>query len=172
MFELILILATLALDQLVKLLAMLKLPLLEASTYPLWPNVFHLTYVKNTGAAFGMLSGQRWLFVLLAALVCTALIIYLVKTRKKYPLIARAALSLIISGAIGNNIIDRLAFGYVRDLFDFRLINFAVFNVADSCIVIGVILVFIYLLFINEEFRVIHRKRAPKADGHTDETTV
>ncbi len=104
--------------------------------------MFHLTYAKNTGAAFGMLAGQRYLFVILAALVCAALIVYLIKTRKNHPPIARAAVALIISGAIGNNIIDRLFFGYVRDMFDFRLINFAVFNVADSCIVVGTILVF------------------------------
>lgn len=113
---------------------------------------FYLTYVENTGASFGMLkdvSWSRWLFLVLTVATVIFMIWYLIK--HKHTLL-RLSLSLIIAGAVGN-FIDRLLRGFVVDFFHFYPFgyDFAVFNVADICINIGVALLFIYLIFIYKD---------------------
>jgi signal peptidase II len=106
-------------------------------TLPLLPGIFHLTYVTNTGAAFSLLSGKvewlRWLS-LGVSLVLIALALF----GPVLNLWDQLGYGLILGGAIGNGI-DRFVLGYVVDFLDFRLINFAVFNVADSFISIGIV---------------------------------
>lgn len=136
------------LDQITKLLAV---KLLEPiPTCPLINGVLHLTYVENRGAAFGMLANHRWVFLVLSSLAIVAIGIYLFMGKAQNTLYG-VALSMIISGGIGN-MIDRLALGYVIDFIDFRLINFAVFNGADSFVCIGGGLLVLALLrdIINE----------------------
>lgn len=106
-------------------------------TLPLIPGVFHFTYVTNTGAAFSLLSGKvewlRWLS-LGVSLVLIAMAFF-------GPVLSRwdqLGYGLILGGAMGNGI-DRFVLGYVVDFLDFRLINFAVFNMADSFISIGIV---------------------------------
>ena len=130
------IILTVALDRLVKLWAERVLPLQEGNTIPLIQDVFHLTYVQNRGAAFGLLQGQFVLFyIITAALVCYAA--WVLFLRKPQTRGIGVAIALLTGGALGN-FYDRIAYGYVIDLFDFRLINFAVFNVADAAICVGV----------------------------------
>ncbi|MDZ8222968.1 signal peptidase II [Nostoc sp. ChiVER01] len=106
-------------------------------TLPLLPGIFHFTYVTNTGAAFSLLSGKvewlRWLS-LGVSLVLIALALF----GPTLNLWDQLGYGLILGGAIGNGI-DRFVLGYVVDFLDFRLINFAVFNVADSFISIGIV---------------------------------
>ena len=106
-------------------------------TLPLWQNVFHLTYVKNTGAAFSVFSGGvhwlRWL----SLLVSLGLIVY-VWRGSRLPKLEQIGYGFILAGALGNGI-DRFLFGYVVDFLDFRIINFPVFNVADIAINLGII---------------------------------
>ncbi|MDZ8024787.1 MAG: signal peptidase II [Nostoc sp. SerVER01] len=106
-------------------------------TVPLLPGIFHLTYVTNTGAAFSLLSGKvewlRWLS-LGVSLVLIALALF----GPTLNLWDQLGYGLILGGAMGNGI-DRFVLGYVVDFLDFRLINFAVFNVADSFISIGIV---------------------------------
>ncbi|WP_392531205.1 signal peptidase II [Nostoc sp. C117] len=106
-------------------------------TLPLLPGVFHLTYVTNTGAAFSLLSGKvewlRWLS-LGVSLVLIALALF----GPMLNLWDQLGYGFILGGAMGNGI-DRFVLGYVVDFLDFRLINFAVFNVADSFISIGIV---------------------------------
>ena len=101
---------------------------------------FYLTHTKNTGAAFGILQNSTLLLGALSAIVSLLLIIYLVKQAKHMHSLQRSALTLILAGALGN-MIDRFRLGYVTDFIDFYLpkinFDFAVFNVADSCVVIG-----------------------------------
>ncbi|MBE9226706.1 lipoprotein signal peptidase [Phormidium sp. LEGE 05292] len=110
-------------------------------SWPLLPGVFHLTYVRNTGAAFSLFSEDgswlRWLslFVSLALMAMAWF-------GPKLSLWEQLGYGFILGGAIGNGI-DRFVFGYVVDFFDFRLIHFAVFNVADVCINIGIACLFI-----------------------------
>lgn len=111
-------------------------------TFPLWPNVFHFTYVINTGAAFSFFRGQVEILRWISLVVSLILIIYVWFT-PRLALLEQLGYGFILAGAIGNGI-DRFLFGYVVDFLDFRLINFPVFNLADVAINIGVILLLIY----------------------------
>ncbi len=106
-------------------------------TLPLLPGIFHFTYVTNTGAAFSLLSGKvewlRWLSL--------GVILVLIATASFGPVLSlweQLGYGLILSGAMGNGI-DRFLLGYVVDFLDVHLINFAVFNMADSFISIGIV---------------------------------
>jgi len=105
---------------------------------------FYFTAVKNTGAAFGILQNNTLALGILSLLVSAFLILFMVRNRNKLNGVSHFALVLILSGAIGN-MIDRLYLGYVRDFIHFNIpqLNFAVFNIADSCVVVGAILLFL-----------------------------
>lgn len=109
------------------------------------PNFFNLTYTKNFGAAFGILEGKRVFFLIITILVLGYLIYELIKNI--YKKLYSCSLILIISGIIGN-FIDRLLFGFVRDFLDFKIFGYdaAIFNLADSFIVIGVIIFLISII--------------------------
>lgn len=148
MLELITIAVILLLDQASKYLTDIHLSPL-GTTIPVWKDVFHLTSAHNTGAAWGMLKGFRWFFVVLTVVVVVLLVLFLIKYRKKLHWLPRLILSMIIAGAVGN-LIDRIAFGYVRDMFYFVLINFPVFNVADSALSVGCVLLVINIMFMKK----------------------
>jgi signal peptidase II len=104
---------------------------------------FSLTHVHNTGVAFGLGRGNNAFFTLVALTVVAGIFLY----ERRLPAGAiwpRLALGLVAGGAIGN-IIDRLRHGYVTDFFDFKF--FPVFNVADSCIVVGTLSLAAYLWY-------------------------
>ena len=128
--------AFLILDQLTKYLIVKDFTEV-GDTFPLWENVFHLTYVRNTGAAFSFFSGGvgwlRWL----SLIVSLGLIIF-AWFGDKLPQLEQIGYGFILAGALGNGV-DRFLFGYVVDFLDFRLINFPVFNVADVAINLGII---------------------------------
>lgn len=126
--------AVLVLDQLSKWLVATYMAI--GDSIPLWRDVFHITSHRNAGAAFGILQNQRWFFVVITILIVAGLIFYIKKMGTKQPLLS-IGLGLILGGAIGN-FIDRLLFGEVVDFLHFILINFAIFNVADAAITIGV----------------------------------
>ena len=136
-----------ALDQAVKYFSVLYLK--PVSTYPLFQDVFHLTYRENTGAAFSILEGHTWFFVVLTGIVII-FITYLLVSEKVESLTASYSLMFIITGGIGN-LIDRVVQGYVVDMFDFRLINFAVFNVADTFVTCGTVVFLICFIFSKGE---------------------
>ncbi len=120
--------------------------------------------VENTGASFGIFQGNT-LSLAIVSLVCAAvLLIFLFYSYKRRNLWLRSALILILAGATGN-IIDRLALGYVRDFVYFELIDFAVFNFADSCLTVGTIVLIIYVLFFysKEEKELQEKKKKEKA---------
>ncbi len=134
-----------AIDQLTKHLAVTRLKPLE--TVPLIKGVFSLTFVENRGAAFGILQGARWFFVILTLIVLAGLVYYYVKLPKtKVYGYVRGALVLICAGAIGN-FIDRFFNGYVIDFLHATFIEFPVFNMADIYVVVGTALLFFLLLF-------------------------
>lgn len=120
-------------DQVTKLLAVKFL--MPINTFPIIEGALHLTYSENTGAAFGMLKNSRWVFMVFSVIAIIAIITYFfaAKPRDKWCILA---LSFILGGGIGN-MIDRVIYGYVVDFIDFRLINFAIFNGADSFITVG-----------------------------------
>lgn len=106
-------------------------------------------YVENRGAAFGVMNNSRWLFVAVTLIAMGFLIWYIVKKRPTHKLL-RASLALIGGGAVGN-FIDRLFFGRVIDFIKFSFFDFPYFNIADSCLTIGVILLAIYILFFDKK---------------------
>ncbi len=144
------ILGGIALDQLTKFLAVRYL--MPVDTVPLWENVLHLTYVENTGAAFGMMKDARWVFLILSSVAIVGIALYLFFGYARTTL-ATVAFSMIVSGGIGN-MIDRIALGYVIDFIDFRLIHFAVFNGADSFVCVGAGLLVLSLIL-----DILHEKK-------------
>ena len=121
------------LDQLTKLLAVKYLKPL--STVPIIKDILHLTYVTNDGMAFGMLDDKRWLFMSVSVIMI-AVLGYLLYAGRLENKLYKISVSMIISGGIGN-MIDRIALGEVIDFVDFRAIDFAVFNFADSIVCVG-----------------------------------
>ena len=120
-------------------------------TIPLIENVFHLTYIENRGAAFSMFAtlDSRWIFVALAAVITLA-ICYALSKKLMQTALGNWSLVLIAAGAVGNAV-DRVARGFVVDMFDFRLIHFPVFNVADIFICVGGVLFVIYFMFQHKD---------------------
>lgn len=146
----LLAIAGITLDQITKAWAQNELkPIGEIR---LWDGVFHLTYMENTGAAFSILEGQQILFSVLTAAIII-LIIYLISSGTvKYKLAEYTLLFIAIGGT--GNLIDRVTNGYVVDMFDFTLINFAVFNVADIFVTCGSILfLLIFIIKKGDIFR-------------------
>ncbi len=117
-------------------------------TIPLWQNVFHLTYVENTGAAFGSFQGNRVFLVAVTLVAIGAGSVFLFKNRKKSLL--SVSMAFILGGALGN-LLDRVFRGFVVDMLDFRLINFPVFNVADIFVCLGAALIVIYIIFFEDK---------------------
>lgn len=130
------------LDQITKILA--EVFLKNNGTFPIIKNALHLTYVENRGAAFGMLADSRWLFMVVSVVAILVFGAYLYLGHAESTLSA-VALAMMTSGGIGN-MIDRIFRGYVIDFIDFRLINFAVFNGADSLVCVGAGLLILSLL--------------------------
>ena len=121
-----------------------------APTVTLIPGLLGLTYVENRGAAWGLFNNNQLLLYIFSALVTLAMLVFFVWKYKKLNELLRIALALIIAGALGN-MIDRFAFMYVRDMIQFLFIDFPIFNVADSAITIGGVLLFIDVLFFEKE---------------------
>lgn len=146
----VLILVIVGLDQFTKLLVIRNIP--EGSQVPLLPGVVHLTYTRNSGAAFSMFSGSagaRWMFLVLVVVFLGLLVVLIKKGILKQPteLFCMAA---VAGGAIGNAI-DRALTGEVVDMIEVEFVKFAVFNVADCFITCGAIAFIVYILFFSKK---------------------
>lgn len=145
-------------DNITKSLAVEKLK--NKEPFPIIKNVFELRYLENRGAAFGMFQNKQIVFIIVSVvfLIFIGYVLYKVPMNKKY-YVFEFTLSMLAAGAIGN-MIDRASQNYVVDFFYFRLINFPIFNVADiyvtiSCVILGIILLFV---FKEEDFNFISIK--------------
>ena len=143
----IIALVLLVADQVVKYLVRTGIDLGQST--PFIPHLLDLTYVKNTGAAFSMLREHTWLLILISAAVVVVVGI-LVQRGFFQGWLGRTAAMLVMCGGVGN-LIDRVAMGYVTDMFQTTFMNFAVFNLADCYITVGVVLLFIYALFFSPD---------------------
>ena len=166
------IIVTVFLDQLTKYLTVLHLKPID--TLPIIEDVFHLTYVENTGAAFGMMKDARWVFMVTSTLAIIGILGYMVYRyyvkKEKLHWAEALSLSLIVGGGIGN-MIDRTMLGYVVDMIDCRFINFAVFNVADSFVCIGAGLMILYLIVLTvKEFKAEKAAKMALAEGEETES--
>ena len=136
-------------DQLSKYLVVAYLP--KEGNFNIIPLLFNFTYVENKGAAWGILADSRWVFIVISSVSIVAIgavLLYVAKNRFLFvfPLV------LIFAGGIGN-MIDRIANGYVVDFIQFAFFQkFPVFNVADSYVTIGGVILMIYVLFVDTSF--------------------
>lgn len=160
---LVLIVGVVFLDQISKWLTIINLKLYE--TFPIINNVFHFTYVRNEGAAFGILKDHRWVFLVISTVAIIALSVFLWKKRNDSKLLC-TAMSFIIGGGIGN-MIDRLSLGYVIDFLDFRIINYPIFNIADSFVCVGVGLFALYIIL--DEVNEYKKNKAAKISENTSD---
>ena len=157
------------LDQVTKWLAVVFLQ--GEASFPLWREVLHFTYAENTGMAFGMLKEHRWVFMVFSTLAIIGLAIYLFRYRPEGRWM-QISMAFIIGGGIGN-MIDRIFLGYVVDFIDFTLIDFAIFNVADSfvCVGAGIMIVLLLVELVNEIKLERAQKAAVAAGAKAEETT-
>ena len=115
---------------------------------PLLQNVFHLTYIENPGAAFGLFKDKTIFFVIFTLIIIGIMVyLYLHQTNRKT--LFAYSLALVIGGAAGN-LIDRVVKGTVTDMFDFRI--WPVFNIADMAVVIGLMYLAYCLIFHGEDY--------------------
>ena len=156
MLSALITLIAVALDQFTKVLVSRNMAL--GDTIPIIKDVLHITYVENRGAAFSMLSESRWVFLTFSTLAIAAIIYVMIKFRRELSKLSSLSLAMVLGGAIGN-MIDRtfrggvLFDGAVVDFIDFRLINFAVFNVADSFVCVGAVLLVLSVILDEKKAR-------------------
>lgn len=118
----------------------------------LWPtknpdkNVLVLRYLENTGSAFSMLSGQRWLLLAVTVVALVAIIWFYMKVKEgKGATLWQLTLTVLAAGALGN-MVDRIRWGYVIDFIYVQIINFATFNFADMCITVSMVVLIVLIL--------------------------
>lgn len=112
------------------------------------PGLLSVTHIHNTGAAWSILEGQMWFFYIVTVIV-VVMIIYYMQQMKNEPLL-KTGLAFILGGAVGN-FIDRLMHQYVIDMIQLDFIDFPIFNLADTALTIGVILLFIQYIFLDRQ---------------------
>lgn len=159
-----------ALDQITKFIVRTSFALYES--HPLIKNVFHLTYIQNTGIAWGMFKNGRTIFLILTVavlLICACIYAKIPENKRFTPI--RVCLVFLVSGAIGN-MIDRISLHYVVDFFDFRLINFPIFNVADIYVTVSMIVLILLSAFYyhDHEIDALFSKSERKTTSHKHET--
>ncbi len=111
-------------------------------------HILNLTYVENTGAAFGILNNSTTLLSVIG-IIFFIVITYIVASKKIKSTSFTVALAFLAGGGI-SNVCDRIKFGFVVDYIDFTLINYPVFNLADICVVLSCVFIFIKILFTKE----------------------
>ena len=158
---LILTVALVALDQLVKLLVLNNIA--PGAHVPFIPHLLELTYVQNTGAAFSLFEEHTWILALISLAMSVVLSLALWKNFFRHPL-GKVTLTLLLAGAVGN-LIDRVFRGFVVDMFNVLFMNFAVFNVADICVVVGGIAAALYYLFLMDKLE----PREKRHDNYSSE---
>ena len=161
MWYIVLFAALLGADQLIKYWTVEHLALGESAAF--LPGIVQLTRVHNYGAAWSSFSGKTVMLIAVTAVLLVAVAYLLIRRIVRHPLGIAAAL-LILGGGVGN-IIDRIAHGYVVDMFDLLLFDYPVFNLADCFVVVGVILGAVYYLWFYEKYDARKKNDASDADG-------
>lgn len=153
------------LDQLVKYGVKTAIPL--GGRVDFIPHVLGLTHLRNTGAAFSMLDGggARWFFVILTVTVVAVMLWLLYRRKITHPL-GCWMLTLIVAGALGN-LIDRVLYGNVVDMFETLFMHFPIFNVADIFVVVGGIGFCVYYGFLHDKWQAKY-KNEESEETHED----
>lgn len=143
------VLGIVGVDQLSKFLTVANIPIYTNVQF--LPGFLGLTYVQNTGAAFSMLEGQSWLFVLVFAVMTALIFLEYFKYRLPFTKLERWCIAAIYGGGIGN-VLDRVFRGFVVDMIRTEFVEFPIFNIADCFITCGCILLLVHLIVFNKEF--------------------
>lgn len=138
----VMIVLIIAFDQITKYFASARLG--DGHIARLIPHIAQLHYAENTGMAFSMFTGARWIFVALTIIVCLGVLYYLFSNKCK-SLWLYWSLGVVVSGGIGN-LIDRILYGFVVDFIEPIFIDFAIFNIADCAVTLGAIVLIGYLV--------------------------
>lgn len=168
-FSLVLIVILTVADQLIKLAVVNGIEVGEVIRVIHFGDfeVFNLTHITNKGAAWSMMEGKTWFLVGFPIVVILGGCVYMYFKRSDSKLLL-VSLAMMIAGGIGN-LIDRIRLGEVVDYIRFEPVNFPVFNFADICVVVGVIMLAVYFIFFDKSSD--KPKEAPETAG-TDETPV
>lgn len=147
--SLILIAVLVAADQLIKLAVVKNIEIGEIIRVIHFGShdIFDLTHINNKGAAWSIMEGKTWFLVGFPLVIIIGGLVYMYLKRRDSK-IQNIALALLVAGGIGN-LIDRIAYKEVVDYIKFVPINFPVFNFADICVVVGVILLAVYFIFLD-----------------------
>jgi len=164
--SIVVIILSIAADYLSKYLIVQNL---DALPKVIIPHIVEFTYVENKGAAFGMLSNNRWIFMGLSAIMIIAIAIYLFVESKKLTALDKISLALIVGGGIGN-MIDRIALGYVVDFINALFVDFYVFNIADSCVCVGCGLLVISQIYQTAKEAKAKKSLSSEPDSKEDES--
>lgn len=149
MVYILMLIAIVAIDQITKYIAVTKL--LPIGSVEFISGVMDFTFVRNFGAAFGILQGGKWMFVILTAAIAVGMVIAFKRLPKdRGNNILRMSLVMILGGAVGN-CIDRLFRGFVVDFFETTFMEWPVFNVADIFVVVGALLMAFTVLFVIKD---------------------
>ena len=162
MLYFILSICLVVIDQLVKWWVRAAIPL--GTSIPFLPHLMDLTYVQNTGAAFSIFSEHTWALALVSLVMSVLLAAALWFNLFRHPL-GKLTLTLLLAGAVGN-LIDRAFRGFVVDMFNVLFMHFAVFNVADICVVVGGIAAGLYYMFLMDKLE--PREEAPHEQTDAD----
>lgn len=132
------------LDQIIKIIVMVNMSLYQSIN--VISNFFRITYVRNNGAAWSLFSGNRLFLIAISLIAILVIYFYFIKDKKlnKWEFLSYG----ILLGGIIGNLIDRIIYGYVIDYLDFKIFNynFPVFNIADICIVVSIIIICICMI--------------------------
>lgn len=158
--------ALVVLDQVVKYLT--KAGIAPGEHVPLLPHILELTYVENTGAAFSLFARHTWVLALISLAMSVVLAVALWKNFFRHPL-GKIPLALLLAGAVGN-LLDRVFRGYVVDMFNVLFMRFAVFNVADICVVTGGIAAALYYLLLAPKLEAPGAKPGEETGHDTADT--
>lgn len=132
------------------------------------PGFMSFVIVHNEGAAWGMFKGLQVLLIIVT-LIFIAVYLWFIFTSKSKSALLGIASGLLLGGCVGN-LYDRIGFGYVRDFLNFEFMNFPVFNIADTCLCIGVVLLAIYFIFIyTKEVKAEKAKKLAQKENSTEE---
>ena len=145
----LIVIALIVIDQAVKFMIMTSMDI--GHSVPVVPGIFHITYIQNPGAAFGILADQRWIFICAGVLIIGVGLFFYRRLQQEGALVYYGS-SLLLGGA-ASNLIDRIWLGKVIDFFDFRI--WPVFNTADIAICVGV--AFIMYALLREEWKEAHQ---------------
>lgn len=144
MYYFLIIIAAVVLDQIIKKVVVSSMALYES--IPVLQDIFHITYIRNTGAAFSIMEGRIPVLILLPLVMIIAAVVFMLVKRKTGHPLMMTSVALIAGGGIGN-LIDRISLGYVVDYLDFRV--FPIFNAADIAVCVGCGLLILYVIFID-----------------------